>query len=476
MARIRWPCLALCVPAAAALLGASSCGAKRSTADAGTVIEVDVGAPDDAAPACLIDGWCWEHGEDSAVADAAAPVRLNGAWSSGPNDQWVVGTRGTVLHKVGGAWVRVYVGSDASLNGVWGTGPNDVWIVGAFGTILHKDGSNWFEVVVPTTLALNAIWGSASDDFWIAGDGGTILHRQGASWFMVNSGTTSSLRAGWGSGMNDVWAVGDRGEILHWDGTRGSSSSSGTTRDLLAVGGTGPMDAWAVGREGIILHWNGTAWSPFATNAPSDATLSLPTLQGVGARRRDDVWAVGSAGTVLHWNGIRWAPDNSGTSRDLFAVRAEGNDPPWAAGDREAILRRGTLRPGGEAVAPNGGDGPSFEPGPTNCSPMLILRFFSAGSTPIEGVAAIVVRLDQGPGSYSMITFTSPPSTIYPDRSTGVSYCVSDKGTQTMTVELRDRDGCSLGTVTTMAYLLDDVTALDFVFASQGCIVDAGAD
>jgi photosystem II stability/assembly factor-like uncharacterized protein len=60
---------------------------------------------------------------------------------------------------------------------VWGSAPNDVWIVGEQGTILHYDGTNWNVSNSGTRTTLRRVLGTAADDVWVGGDNGVILHR-----------------------------------------------------------------------------------------------------------------------------------------------------------------------------------------------------------------------------------------------------------------------------------------------------------
>ena len=107
----------------------------------------------------------------------------------------------------------------------------------------------------------------------------------------------------------------------------------------------------------------------------------------------------------------------------------------------------------------------------------MIIRLFSADPTPIEGVATVIVK-NERPGTSSTYTRRDGPSTIYADRGTGVSFCAlsGTTGLQPFVVELRDRDDCLLGTTSTMAYVLADITAIDVVISSHGCLGDAGMD
>ena len=74
-------------------------------------------------------------------------------------------------------WTTLTSGTTADLNGVWGSGPNDVYVVGNSGTVLHSvDGIAWTPLTSGTSVALNAVWGSGPTDVYIVGGSGTILH------------------------------------------------------------------------------------------------------------------------------------------------------------------------------------------------------------------------------------------------------------------------------------------------------------
>jgi hypothetical protein len=98
---------------------------------------------------------------------------------------------------------------------VWGTGPNDVWVVGSFGTVLHWNGTSWNSVSTGTTAHLESVWCAAPDQVWIVGEVGTALHWDGATWDLRNVGSVD-LHAVRGLSAEDAWAVGDGGTTVRW--------------------------------------------------------------------------------------------------------------------------------------------------------------------------------------------------------------------------------------------------------------------
>jgi len=69
-----------------------------------------------------------------------------------------------------------------ALHAIWGSGPNDIWVVGDSGTVLHYDGTSFEPSTVQLPLGrkpnLYGVWGSSANDVWIVGDG-VALHYTG---------------------------------------------------------------------------------------------------------------------------------------------------------------------------------------------------------------------------------------------------------------------------------------------------------
>jgi hypothetical protein len=250
---------------------------------------------------------------------------------SGPDDIWAVGNPG-MFHWDGSGWLDV---SDPSISPqvVYDIAPDDVWVAGwttiqtaittTESVIFHWDGSSWTQTYGDTTdyETFTGIWGSSATNVWVAGQAG-LRHWNGSSWPLVWSSSTSAVQGVWGSGPDDVWAVGD--EVLHWGGSGWSSVYSPVA--LLSVWGSGPNDVWAVGQIGSsALHWDGSSWSTFFT-------LETRNLWGVGGGGPNNAWAVGDAGAILHWVGTGWSQGQNGPSVDLQSIGGSGPGDIWAVG------------------------------------------------------------------------------------------------------------------------------------------------
>lgn len=229
--------------------------------------------------------------KQTAIAESAMFPATIGAllavWATGPGDVWVSGrhrlSKGgqfeaswrTTPGDGGVAWAPVSAfGSAGAVYGIWGSGPNDVWMVGSKGTtnmsfsshtngLAATDGGMpaWTEVDTATFSVLNAVWGTGPNDVWAVGNSGAIRHYTGgATWEIVESPTSQNLRGVWAAATDDAWAVGENGTVLHYDGTEWTPSKvalpKADKRDLYAVWGSGPDDVWAVG-DGIVMHYSG---------------------------------------------------------------------------------------------------------------------------------------------------------------------------------------------------------------------------
>jgi hypothetical protein len=218
---------------------------------ASNIYAVGVGANGIWNPNPLIyhyDGSSWGS-VTPAVPSGQIGGSFYGAWGSGANDVYAVGTSYNlywseyplIYHYDGSSWTDVTPAtpsgwqSSGSINGVWASSANDVYAVGygidGSGNYLpvmyHYDGSTW-STITPSLPSgwqqwsyLKGVWGSGANDVYVAGFGydanwssqPLIYHFDGSSWSEITpaapSGWTSgSLYGMWGSGANDVFAVG----------------------------------------------------------------------------------------------------------------------------------------------------------------------------------------------------------------------------------------------------------------------------
>ncbi len=236
------------------------------------------------------DGGTLLHYDGTAWSSVPSNTQLSlgWVWGSSSSNVWIVGDQGTVLQYTGPdsgmGWVRV----DASvptlftdgglgppgdgdtpldLGAVWTDAPNDVWIVGDAGLVLHWDGTAWTQTPtgIPTTLGLSGIWGTGPMNVWAAGDcrstgvtcmGSTLLHWDGTSWTpQPNFPGQYDLADIWGFNASDIWVASDYGNLFHYDGTAWTQSPTPTTTiSLNAMWGADPQHVWVIGDLGLILQ------------------------------------------------------------------------------------------------------------------------------------------------------------------------------------------------------------------------------
>src|SRR5262249_46042445 len=82
-------------------------------------------------------------------------------WGAGKH-LYVLGP-GVIYHSGDGAtWTASRILNAPTLRGIWGSGPDDVWVVGDKGSILHSldRGGSWLEVAGRTQAALTSVWGA----------------------------------------------------------------------------------------------------------------------------------------------------------------------------------------------------------------------------------------------------------------------------------------------------------------------------
>ncbi|HJL02749.1 MAG TPA: hypothetical protein RMH85_14700 [Polyangiaceae bacterium LLY-WYZ-15_(1-7)] len=242
--------------------------------------------------------------------DASEVGWLLSVWGPSPEVSYTVGgtpqpSNGVVWRRDADGWAELDLGVDVPLlNWVTGFGPDDVWMVGNDGVIVHGDGSSWETVDSPTDQDLWGVWGAAPDDIYAVGGvpfaGGepTVIHWDGASWEAVETPELSRANVFaffkvWGSGPDDVWVVGQQGAVIHWDGSAWSEVLVGADVDLISIWGTGPDRIAVVGGRGNgwVFTWDGSEWRRVQP-------AGLPGLNGVWMGSDDVIHVCGEQGEI----------------------------------------------------------------------------------------------------------------------------------------------------------------------------------
>ena len=129
--------------------------------------------------------------------------------------------------------------------------PEDVWVVGLGGRILHGGVSGWTTVSSGTTEALYGACANSASDVWAVGN--TVLHYNGSDWIPATDGLPIgvSLSDVWCGSASEIWAVGASG-FFSSDGSTWTESISGSSFWFNGISGTDEA-LWAVGSQGRIL-------------------------------------------------------------------------------------------------------------------------------------------------------------------------------------------------------------------------------
>ena len=238
---------------------------------------------------------------------------------------------------------------DNDLMDIWGSGPEDIYVVGFKGIILHFNGTTWTKMDSGTSENLRGVWGYVlkdqnggvlRTDVFAAGENGTILRFNGTTWQSqlvfftdptknnIKSTVTDDISDIWGipaTGLNDeptVIAVGANGLIVAYDKTgktfeemrqqvtiQHTAPNPPTTEyhrwtqdQLNGVFGVSASDFVAVGNTGTVLNIDSTSLS-----CAQVFVLGLTTnLNGVWGRG-SELYAVGNEGTVIRRSSGSWS-------------------------------------------------------------------------------------------------------------------------------------------------------------------------
>jgi hypothetical protein len=265
------------------------------------------------------------------TVDAGA-VNYNAVAGSAPDNVFIVGDQGTILHWDGISLLPELSGTTANLRGVSVADSTVAYAVGELGTILSRQNGVWTPAPSPTMAVLNAVlaWNTIAI---AVGEQGTILNLRHGVWELVPNTRTENYY-GLADSNNGVWIAGAMGVLVHIDyGTSTidtTASIAGYTK-VLGGGTRYSSGALFVGVDGGFFYWNngsatridglpqkflraislveGTAWvvgheGLVARKPDNEPAIIVPTpddrwLLGVYAAAARDVWVVGRSGLIM---------------------------------------------------------------------------------------------------------------------------------------------------------------------------------
>lgn len=176
---------------------------------------------------CTPEGWCWENPLPQGFTIAAS-LRVDARHT------WFVGENRLVLFSDG---ERSYLQEPPAppgvdLLGIHGTAPDDVFVVGNSGVILHFDGTRWQRegTLSPFINQLRTVWSFGDGGALAAGPGGRLLSRAAlvdpfSRWTLETFPSTEDIRDVFADSSGGVYAVTRRNELF----TRPQGSTSNWT-------------------------------------------------------------------------------------------------------------------------------------------------------------------------------------------------------------------------------------------------------
>lgn len=298
----------------------------------------DVWLMDQAGSVFHLDGTEWFEKEVTRPIG----LKLNRGYVQNQRSVWAVGERGQVVHWDGTRLIAHVTGSLANLYAIWGSSPDDVWVGGWDGALLHYSKNKWQRVAIDPQQYLMSFAGTSANNIWAVGgterrgksNTGCILHWDGRKWTVVLESFREDLRTVWVRDAQHVVVAGSEGVVLQFDGKVWSESSMGPAKSVSHVWGKSPTDLWAVGQDGLIAHFDGQRWD-IKHSRPSEELMSIARLSAT------DAWAVGEKGTMLHFDGTEWVLVPSGTHEGLFAIAAHSPRAIWVLGGSQILFYDG---------------------------------------------------------------------------------------------------------------------------------------
>lgn len=154
----------------------------------------------------------------------------NDIYAAGKNDVYVCAELSRYFWHYNGStwrWIDVLPSEvEGSLNRFFGFGPNDIYVVGNYGQILHYDGNAWTlerktETGGITYHLLYNVWGPDPEHVYACGNWLQVLKREaGGTWTTIHEGDPNMLfppafNALWETSAGDLYAAGAEGLYLY---------------------------------------------------------------------------------------------------------------------------------------------------------------------------------------------------------------------------------------------------------------------
>lgn len=254
---------------------------------------------------CMNDGWCFENPLPQGHT-------IRSAWRQNARVVFFAGDNGTLLrwngehHEV----VRLPALADGTdLLAVSGTGPNNIFVVGSQGTLLHFDGTAWSREPVPGNFAteFRGVWAFPDGGAIAVGRGNNLYLRENGAWSdraLLNSGAFD---------INDATAFGDRtlvvGDGFNWGLVGADPVDGGLWRDFARLPLTLAKSVFAPADGGLLIAGSadggvlsrGGAVAALGPDAGFERVLVFEDeLRVIRGRSAADYYVAGEQGLVAH--------------------------------------------------------------------------------------------------------------------------------------------------------------------------------
>jgi photosystem II stability/assembly factor-like uncharacterized protein len=266
---------------------------------------------------------------------------------SAPDNVFVVGDQGTILHWNGTALLREESGTTANLRGVAVADATLAYAVGEQGTVLRRQDEVWVAEAPLTTAVLNGVCVGAGYAV-AAGEQGTVLILNQGVWKQVSNGRNDNYYAVADTAAGPI-IVGSLGVVVQPNLAQATVPATppritNAYSKTLAGAVRYAAGAYVVGLDGAVFYWTpgkGTRLDLMKGPSGDDVTLTPQKFLRAVSTLGDTAWIVGHQGAVVTMvqAASTFTPWPVPDDRWLTGVYAAAPDDVWIVGRTGLILR-----------------------------------------------------------------------------------------------------------------------------------------
>ncbi len=322
---------------------------------------------------------------------------LNSIQMLSENSGWIVGDKGTMLHKYKDTWVKDNKVTNENLHSLCLLDKNTGWAVGSNGTILYFNGTSWEHFESPTNKKLYSVSFRNSEQGIAVGERGTILLYEKGKWTLAKRTTMAHLFSV--TAENDLTLIGGGLEclsvpIMQMDETTGKKLISVFTPDNVEIKSVSVIDKnrfWAVGRPGAIFYYDGTSWN----NPVVDE--KMPSLNSIYFKDQKIGLAVGYGGSIYTFTDGNWEKAESPVQNKLNGAVIYGNDY-YAVGNNGTLVTMNRIQQTPSADKPDENRDIKLETYPNPASGFINVKIpiegtFTRGQITITNISGRVIMM-----------------------------------------------------------------------------------